>query len=107
MSKIKKYIIGFFTLLGGILIAFLSGRSAGRKDEKFKNIKSESKKINKRIKDRATGMKAVEKSLKNKKKVLDDLKKEKKKGYKKQEVGADEASDYLKSYLKKKKVGEK
>ena len=47
MSKIKKYIIGFFTLVGGILFAFLSGRSAGRKDEKFKNIKSKSKQITK------------------------------------------------------------
>ena len=29
--KVKKYIIGFFVLCGGILFAFLSGKSAGRK----------------------------------------------------------------------------
>ena len=103
MGKIKKYIIGFFTLLGGILVAFLSGRSAGRKDEKLKGIKSESKKIEKQIKKRASDMKVVEKNLKSKKKTLGSLKAKKKKGYKKQEVGADEASDYLKKYLKKKK----
>ena len=27
-SKIKKYVIGFFVLAGGILFAFLSGKSA-------------------------------------------------------------------------------
>ena len=35
-SKIKKYVIGFFVLCGGILAAFLSGKSAGKKDEKLK-----------------------------------------------------------------------
>ena len=29
MKKIWKYVAGFFTLLGGILIAFLSGKGAG------------------------------------------------------------------------------
>ena len=43
-SKIKKYVIGFFVLCGGVLFAFLSGRSAGRKDEKLKGLKKESKK---------------------------------------------------------------
>ena len=38
-SKIKKYVIGFFVLCGGILVAFLSGKSAGKKDEKLKGIK--------------------------------------------------------------------
>ena len=32
-SKIKKYVIGFFVLTGGILFAFLSGKSAGRKKD--------------------------------------------------------------------------
>ena len=61
MSKIKKYIIGFFTLVGGILFAFLSGRSAGRKDEKFKNIKSKSKKITKSIKSTEKTKKSIQK----------------------------------------------
>ena len=33
LGKFKKYIIGFFVLVGGILTAFLSGRSAGKKDD--------------------------------------------------------------------------
>ena len=33
-SKIKKYVIGFFVLLGGVLIAFFSGKDAGRSKEK-------------------------------------------------------------------------
>ena len=37
-SKIKKYVIGFFVLLGGILFAFFSGKSAGRSKERRKDI---------------------------------------------------------------------
>ena len=38
-SKIKKYVIGFFVLAGGILVAFLSGKGAGRKEEKLGGLK--------------------------------------------------------------------
>ena len=102
-SKFKKYIVGFFVLLGGILVAFLSGKSSGRKDEKFKNIKSESKKIKKRIKTSVTGQKAIEKSIRSKEKALEEMKRYKAKGSKKKEIGVDDASKYLKSYLKNKK----
>ena len=51
-SKIKKYVIGFFVLCGGVLFAFLSGRSAGRKDEKLKGLKKESKKVDDLLKDK-------------------------------------------------------
>ena len=37
-SKIKKYVIGFFVLMGGVLFAFLSGKSAGRSKERRKDI---------------------------------------------------------------------
>jgi len=43
-SKIKKYVIGFFVLCGGVIFAFLSGRSAGRKDE-IKKKKYKKKKV--------------------------------------------------------------
>ena len=33
MKKIWKYIVGFFTIVIGGLLAFLSGRSAGKKDD--------------------------------------------------------------------------
>ena len=101
MSKIKKYIIGFFTLAGGILIAFLSGKGAGRKDEKFKNIKSKSKQITKSIKSTEKTKKSIKKSLKSKEKAFKELKS--KKGYKKKDVGVNDASKYLKKYLKDKK----
>ena len=86
MKKIWKYVAGFFTLLGGILIAFLSGKGAGSKAEKLKGLKSESKK--------------VEKSLKEKKKKLSKIQKKK---YKPKDVSSKEASDFLKKYSKGKK----
>jgi len=85
-SKIKKYIIGFIVLCGGILAAFLSGKSAGRKDEKLKGVKKESKKVSD--------------TIKTKKKTIN---KTKKKTYKKKDVGSKEASDFLKDFAKGKK----
>ena len=37
-SKVKKYVIGFLALCGGILIAFLSGKGAGRRAEKIDKL---------------------------------------------------------------------
>ena len=52
MKKLWKYIVGFFTIVIGGLLAFLSGRSAGRKDEKFKNINKEIEIVDKSLKKR-------------------------------------------------------
>ena len=98
-SKIKKYVIGFFVLCGGVLFAFLSGRSAGRKDEKLKGLKKESKKVSDLIKNKKKSQKAIKKSLKSKKKALNDIKKKK---YKKKKVSNKEASDFLKNFSKEK-----
>ena len=98
-SKIKKYVIGFFVLCGGILFAFLSGKSAGRKDEKVKGLKKQSKKVSDILKDKKKSQKAIKKSLKNKKKALNDIKKKK---YKKKKVSNKEASDFLKNFSKEK-----
>ena len=100
MKKVWKYIAGFFTIVIGGLLAFLSGRSAGKKDEKFKGLKSESKKVSKRIKDREKETKAMKLTLASKKKALKEIKKQK---YKKKDVGVKEASDFLKKYAKDKK----
>jgi septal ring factor EnvC (AmiA/AmiB activator) len=100
MSKIKKYIIGFFTLVGGILVAFLSGKSAGRRDEKLGGIKKLIKETDKSIKNTEKANKVLKKTLKNKKKALKEIEKEK---YKKKNVGAKEAADFIKKYAKKKK----
>jgi len=83
-SKIKKYIIGFFVLCGGILFAFISGKSAGRKNEKLKEVKKKSKKVSDIIKA--------------KKKTINKIKT---KTYKKKNVGSKEAADYLKKFAKK------
>ena len=99
-SKIKKYVIGFFVLCGGVLFAFLSGRSAGRKDEKLKGLKKESKKVDKLLKDKKKSQKAIKKSLENKKKALKQIKNKK---YKKKKVSNKEAKDFLKNFSKGKK----
>ena len=85
-SKIKKYIIGFFVLCGGLLMAFLTGKSAGKKNEKVKNVKKNIKK--------------TKKAINTKKKKISNVKK---KTYKKKNVGTKEAADYLKKFAKGKK----
>ena len=99
-SKIKKYIIGFFVLCGGILFAFLSGRSAGKKDEKLKGLKKDSKKISDLLEEKKKLQKQTKKSLQNKKKELDKIKNKK---YKKKKVSKKEASDFLKNFSKGRK----
>ena len=99
-SKIKKYVIGFFVLCGGVLFAFLSGRSAGRKDEKLKGLKKDSKRVSDLLKDKKKSQKAINKSLDSKKKALKDIKK---KTYKKKKVSKKEASDFLKNFSKGRK----
>ena len=98
-SKIKKYVIGFFVLCGGILVAFLSGRSAGKKDEKLKGLKKDSKRVSDLLKDKKKSQKTIKKSLDSKKKALKDIKNKK---YKKEDVSVKEASDYLKKFSKEK-----
>ena len=99
-SKIKKYVIGFFVLCGGILFAFLSGRSAGKKDEKLKGLKKQSKKVSDILKEKKKSQKQTKKSLQKKKKELDKIKNKK---YKKKKVSKKEASDFLKNFSKEKK----
>ena len=99
MKKLWKYVAGFFTLVVGVLFAFLSGRSAGKKDEKLKGLKKDSKRVSDLLKDKKKSQKAIKKSLKSKKKALDDIKKKK---YKKKKVSKKEASDFLKNFSKEK-----
>jgi|TARA_B100000287_G_C20100839_1_gene570273 F0F1-type ATP synthase membrane subunit b/b' len=99
MKKIWKYIVGFFTIVIGGLLAFLSGRSAGRKDEKFKNINTQIKEIDKNLKKKEKDQNGYKKTLKNKKKALKEIQNS---SYKKKKVSVKEASDFLKKYAKKK-----
>ena len=100
-SKIKKYVIGFFVLLGGALIAFFSGKGAGRKEEKIGKLDDTLKSVKKDLKADEKLKSTVKKSLKSKKKALEEIKKQKTKKVK--DVGADDAADFLKKYVKKKK----
>jgi len=99
MKKIWKYIAGFFTILGGILIAFFSGKDAGRSKERRKDIDKKLKTVKDILKDKEKEQSNVKKSLESKKKALEEIKKQKNKKVK--DVSADDAADFLKKYAKK------
>jgi septal ring factor EnvC (AmiA/AmiB activator) len=73
-SKIKKYVIGFFVLLGGVLIAFFSGKDAGRSKERRKDVDKKLKIVKKALKSNKKYKKDVQQLLNNKKKELEELK---------------------------------
>ena len=73
-SKIKKYVIGFFVLLGGVLIAFFSGKDAGRSKERRKDVDKKLKIVKKALKSKKKYKKDVQQLLNNKKKELEELK---------------------------------
>ena len=87
-------------LCGGILFAFLSGKSAGRRDEKLGGLKKQIKDTDKSIKSKQKQSKALKKTLQSKKKALKEIEKSK---YKKKDVSAKEAADFIKKYSKGKK----
>ena len=99
-SKIKKYVIGFFVLLGGALIAFLSGKSAGRSKERRKDIDKKLDIVKKALKSNKKYKKDVKKILTDKKKELEKIKKDKPKPKKK---SAKKAHGRLKNIGKGKK----
>ena len=99
-SKIKKYIIGFFVLAGGILFAFLSGKSAGRKKERLGGLKDKIKETDKSIKKTEKKQRGIKKSLESKKKALKEIEKNK---YKKKNISKKDTEDFLKKYRKEKK----
>ena len=104
-SKIKKYVIGFFVLAGGILFAFLSGKSAGRKKERLGGLNKKIKETEKSIKATKKSQKAVKKTLESKKKSLEEIKKQRESfgAYNGPSSNAKDASDFLKKYSKEKK----
>ena len=83
-NEIKKYVIGFFVLCGGIFFAFLSGKSTGKKNEKLKGVKKQSKKVSDLLKDKKKNVKQIKKTK-----------------YKKKNIGSKEAADYLKKFATK------
>ena len=78
-SKIKKYVIGFLALCGGILIAFLSGKGAGRRAEKIGKLDETLKSVKKDLKAKEKSKNGMKKTLKSKKKALEEIKTQKEK----------------------------
>ena len=103
MKKIWKYIVGFFTIVIGGLLAFLSGRSAGRKDEKFKNINKEIKSVDKSLKKRQKDKNGLKKTLQSKKNALEEIKKQRE-SFGVERKSTKDATDFLKKYAKTKKA---
>ena len=103
-SKIKKYVIGFFVLAGGILFAFLSGKSAGRKKERLGGLNKKIKETKKSIKKTEKKKREVKKSLESKKKSLKEIKKQRESyGVYDSPTSAKDAEDFLKKFSKEKK----
>jgi len=105
-SKIKKYVIGFFVLAGGILFAFLSGKSAGRRKELLGGLKDKIKETDKSIKKTEKNQKALKKTLKSKKEALEEIERQRKEfgvNVRGDKTSADDAADFLKKYAKKDK----
>ena len=105
-SKIKKYVIGFFVLAGGILVAFLSGKGAGRKEEKLGGLKDKIKETDKSIKKTEKAQRGVKKSLKSKKEALEEIERQRKEfgvNTRNNNTSATDAADFLKKYTKNKK----
>ena len=103
-SKVKKYIIGFFVLAGGILFAFLSGKSAGRKKERLGGLKTKIKETKKSIKKTEKKKRETKKSLESKKKSLEEIKKQRESfGVHDSPTSAKDAEDFLKKFSKEKK----
>ena len=103
MKKLWKYIVGFFTIVIGGLLAFLSGRSAGRKDEKFKNINKEIKSVDKSLKKRQKEKNGYKKTLQSKKNALEEIKKQRE-SFGVERKSTKDATDFLKKYAKTKKA---
>ena len=87
-------------LCGGILIAFLSGKGAGRRAEKIGKLDETLKSVKKDLKAKEKQKNGVKKTLKSKKKALEEIKKSKPKPKKK---SAKKAHSRLKNIGKGKK----
>ena len=103
-SKIKKYVIGFFVLAGGILFAFLSGKSEERKKERLGGLNKKIKETKKSIKKTEKKKRETKKSLERKKKELEKIKKQRESfGIYDRNTSAKDAEDFLKKFSKEKK----
>ena len=96
--KIFKWIFALVAGIGGILAMMLV--PAGNKRKKIKALDKKIKDVDKELGLKENQQKSLQKTLKSKKKALEEIKE---KQYQKKEVSTKEASDFLKKYAKKKK----
>ena len=103
MKKIWKYIVGFFSFVGGILTLFLLSSNKNKKVKeikgKIKDNENKVKEVDSKIKSSEKQSEAIKKSLKSKKEALKEIESKK---YKKKDISSKEASDFLKNYKGKK-----
>ena len=100
MKSLWKYITGLFTFVVGLLV--LSGKKNKKVKEikgKIKDVKSKVKKVDSEIKSAKKESDAIKKSLKSKKKALKEIKNQK---FKKKDISAKDAANFLKKYKGKK-----
>ena len=91
-------------MAGGILFAFLSGKSAGRKKERLGGLNKKIKETKKSIKKTEKKQRGIKKSLESKKKSLEEIKKQRESfGVHDSPTSAKDATDYLKKFSKEKK----
>tara|TARA_Y100000310_G_C20129513_1_gene555198 strand:+ start:27 stop:320 length:294 start_codon:yes stop_codon:yes gene_type:complete len=94
MNKLLKWILGIFTLIGGLVAIFAKPKSVNTK-----KLKEKIKETDKKIKDEKKESNVIKKSIESKKKALKELEKQKEQKIK--EVSAKEAYSFLKKYAKK------
>ena len=94
MKSIWKYITGFVSFVIGILVL------SNKKAKKVKEIDDAIKNVEKDIKKITNKKDAYRKTLESKKQALKQIKKQK---FKKKDIGAKEATDFLKGFSKGKK----
>ena len=95
--KIFKWIFALIAGIGGILAMMLV--PAGNKRIKIKALDKKIKEVDKELGLKENQQKSLQKTLKSKKKVLEEIKEKK---YKKKDVSTKEASDFLKNFSKEK-----
>ena len=91
-------------MAGGILFAFLSGKSACRKKVRFGGLNKKIKETEKSIKKTEKNKRGIKKSLESKKKTLEEIKKQRESfGVHNSPTSAKDAADFLKKFSKEKK----
>ena len=94
MKSLWKYITGFFSFVIGILVL------SNKKNQKVNEIKDKIKDVDRELKEAKSKGDALQGSLESKKQALKEIEKSK---FKKKDISAKDASNFLKKYSRGKK----